>query len=267
MRLQDIKPGILISAGIAVTAIGVGLVAYHKLKPVEEIGPFSKIETAFLVSEDGKTDVTRMRIDDKGNLIQMSGRAEQTLGKIRDDGKKGFTAGTDKEVNLRCLTIDESSAVCGGKRFQKSLGKFQFDRKIPFVIDEMVMGSFADPGGGSATTTGTVMFKSNDSSLWIKSEKVGSYQFISPTQFKITWETPLIYTDGSNRGHAVNEPRVTRSATCTINKEIQESIICNGSTPAYGKSYSAIWKFVDTKDAKNALGTKGEQKTIMDSHD
>jgi|GEM_PF-3921671 len=254
--------GVILFAGI-----GTAWLAYYKLKPTEQIGPFSKTETAYIISDDGKVDIGRIKIDNNGILIQTIGNTQKVIGKIKDEGKNGFTASINKKVTLRCLTIDDSKAVCGSKRFQKSLGKFQFDRKIPFIIEELVMGSFADPGGGSATTTGTVMFKSNDSSLWMKSERAGNYQFISPTQFKITWKTPLIYTDGSNKGHVMNLPMTIRTATCTINNEIQESIICNGSTPVYGKSYSAIWKFVDSGDAKNALGSQDKKLTLKDNHD
>lgn len=267
MKETFLNPKVLTSALVIAVGVAGGLFAVYRTRPVESIGPFSKTQTAFLVSEDGVTNVSKLWIDNKGNLLQKSGKRETVIGAIRDEGKKGFTSQVDGVINLRCLTIDSSSAVCGSKRFQKSLGQFQFDRKIPFVIDEMVMGSFADPGGGSATTNGTVMFKSDDSSLWIKSERVGTFQFITPSQFKITWKSPLIYADGSNRGHVLNMPPITRTATCTINKELQESIICNGSTPTYGKSYSAIWKFVDSGDAKNTVGAQGEQKTIMDNHD
>jgi hypothetical protein len=267
MKAPEIKPRILTGLGVTATCIALSVVAIQKTRPVENAGPFSRTESAFIVSEDGKTEISRMRIDNEGNLIQTKGKIENVIGRIQDNGKEGFTTTVKGEPTMRCLEADSESAVCGSKRFQKPLGKFQFDRKIPFVIDEQVMGSFADPGGGSATTTGTVMFRSEDSTFWMKSEKVSTFTFTSPTQFKITWKTPLIYADGSNRGHVLNMPWITRMATCTINKEIQESIICNGSTPVYGKSYSAIWKFVDSKDAENTVGGAKETKTIMDSHD
>jgi len=267
MKLQRPKARFLFFVGAVTTASILAYLTFERLKPVDKVGPFSKAETAFVVSEDGRITVSRLWIGTKGELLQKTEGTTQELGKIKVQDKNGLITIKNGEVTLRCLTVDASSAVCGSKRLQKSLGKFQFDRKIPFVIDEMIMGGFSDPGGGAASTVGTVMFRSDDSSFWIKSEKVGSYRFLSPTQFEITWKAPLIYTDGSNRGHVLNMPPTTRTASCIINKEIQESIICNGSAARAGKSYSAIWKYVDSDDAKNALGAPSHPKTIMNSRD
>jgi hypothetical protein len=244
----------LFTAGVAAVSALAFFFIYREFAPIREAGPFNGTPTAFIRSEDGETKVVKAFI--KGGKFTETLRGKPSFtGIIKRTGNGSYEVAANGQT-LTCLSMSSLQAVCGSVRFQKSLGSFQFDRKVPFNIDENV-----NPYPmvfGSASEVATVMFNSNDGSFWMRSKPVGKYKFLTPEKFEITWKARKIYF-APKTGYM--DAYRTRVATCVINKEIKESIICNGDN-----GYSAIWTFVDSGDSKNAIGGNSS-KSIMQSHD
>lgn len=218
-----------------------GYAIFLYFRPINAIGPFSEEKTAFIRSEDGNITIANVHIKD-GSFIESIGGVEKVQGRLAKGKDGSFSINNDGTVSYNCLSSDESKAVCGSVRFQKSLGKFQFDRKIPFQMEETI---YHPRGiGANAKQNATIMFKSEDQSFWVKSEKVGTYNFLTPTSFEITWKTPAILWNGAG----YSDEYIIRTANCTFHAEPIQSVICEGTSKIDIASYTAIWTLIDSDD-------------------
>lgn len=215
--------------------------------PVTEVGPFSETETAYIRSEDGNFTIVKAVLKD-GNFIESDHGKTSFEGKVSKDKEGAFTVLSEDGKTLDCKKSNSKTAICGSIRYRKAKGQFQFDRKIPFYITETIVPLRAGELGGTANRNATVMFKSEDDSIWIASEKSGTFKFVAPDKFKIDWTTYPIWT-GAKSGY-VFDKRKRRKADCTfINTDKGEVIVCRGAIDGNAYStYSASWQFIDNDD-------------------
>lgn len=253
------------SALVAGVAAG-GFAIYQYFKPINAFGPFTSAKQAFIRSEDGKYTIATASIQD-GSLVEEIGGKEVFNGKILRLKKNGYKLKERNGNSLTCLTVNESKAICGAVRYQKPHGQFAFDKKIPFTVRETL---FYGPFSGGASENKSIMFKSSDGSLWIKSRKAGTYRFISPNKFMAEWTDNSIYWGSlaySGKGGYGSDLK-PRKAECDINKDSADvSVLCNGSAGTDRRAiYSSIWTFLDQSDSADPDGKIPNEK-IMDSHD
>ncbi|MDC0320045.1 hypothetical protein OAL34_02795 [Synechococcus sp. AH-551-G03] len=246
MKLSSLT---FLSAGVV--AFGLGACSTG---PVTEVGPFSETETAFIRSEDGNFTVVKAFLRD-GSFIESDHGKTTFEGKLSKGEEGTFTAESEGGKTLNCNSIGEKKAICGGVRYQKSKGDFQFNRKIPFHIEETWKQKFLGRNvySGIAKKTATIMFDSDTDDLYIGSQKVGEFKFTSPDMFQMKWKTYKIKPGTSG----YSEEPVTRDVSCNIKEEIFDKIICNSSwmKDDYNQiDYTTVLEFVDKDDIKPAKG-------------
>ena len=222
---------------------------------MSEVGPFSETETAFIRSEDGNFTVVKAVLKD-GNFVESDHGKTTFEGKVSKGKEGAFTAESEGGETLNCKSSNEKKAICGGIRYQKAKGDFQFNRKIPFHIEESWQQKFQGRQlyTGLAKKTATIMFNSDTDDLYIGSKKVGEFKFTSPDMFQMKWKTNKIKP--GTAGYAENDP-ITRDVLCKIKDEQVDSIACNYSymyNPYNQVDYTIVMEFVDKDDIKPTKG-------------
>ena len=240
----------LISSGAV--ALGLGACSTG---PVTEVGPFSETETAFIRSEDGNFTVVKAFLKD-GIFVESDHGKTTFEGKVNKGKEGAFTAESEDRKTLDCKSSNDKKAICGAVRYQKAQGDFQFNRKVPFHIQERWtsnMGRFS----GVAKKTATIMFDSDTDDLYIGSEKVGEFKFTAPDKFNMKWKTNKIMP--GTQGYAENDP-ITRDVSCRIEDKVVDRIYCNYSylkKESWGDNqidYFLQLEFVDKDDIEQTKG-------------